>query len=70
MVTFQFKSGLPAMSTMTVGELIEELKSYERDMPVLATWEGQLQALDAQFFAVDKVGENDTDALVIDVEWT
>jgi hypothetical protein len=27
--------------TMTVIELIEKLKEYQEDLPVMATWEGQ-----------------------------
>jgi hypothetical protein len=31
--------------TMSVGELIEKLRQYPKDMPVIITWEGQRVAI-------------------------
>ena len=40
MKTFHYPLGHVAGITMTVGELIDKLNSYPKEMPVLAAWEG------------------------------
>lgn len=36
-------------NTLTVSELIERLKLFSPDLPVLATWEGQHVVIDEMF---------------------
>ena len=55
--------------TMTVDELIAELKKYPANSPVFATWESVLAPILPENFTLEPAA-NDTDlgSLVIDVE--
>lgn len=53
MKTFRYEDGHVANITMTVGELIEKLTGYPRDMPVLATWENIKTVFDPANFSVE-----------------
>lgn len=54
----------------TVGELRAFLAEYPDDMPVFATWEGQMELLRKDTTSVDKYGRagEEVDTLVIDVD--
>lgn len=39
MKKFRYGLGHDAGETLTVGELIDKLSSYPKDMPVISTWE-------------------------------
>lgn len=73
MKTWRYKLGHDAKTTMTVSELIEKLKQYPSDMPVLCQWEGVKGAMyDDSDFTVEKdyhCGEpqDSCDILEIDV---
>lgn len=41
MKTYNYPHGKRAKTVLTVGELVERLRQYPADMPVVAEWEGQ-----------------------------
>ena len=58
-------------STMTVGELIQKLKSYKPETPVFVTWEGVHAYVRAGEFKLTTTYKEgfDGEVLVIDVEY-
>lgn len=71
MKEFHYPKGNVAIRALTVGELIDALARYPREMPVLAEWEGQKAPLGffmdiAPFFA--GVPAERCDCLIIDAE--
>lgn len=58
------------LDTMTVADLRKELEKYPDDMPVYATWEGQVVEFRKESFAVYKFGRigEEADTLMIDVD--
>lgn len=71
MKTFRYALGHEAGTTLTVGELIEALKNYPPQMPVMCEWEGCNAFVKEENFGISKVtkGHQDDacDCLVIDV---
>ncbi len=64
----KFKSWGPA--TYTVGELIEKLQEYPKDLAVIAEWEGTKRAIYGACFTTGEVMYEGTisQALLVDVE--
>lgn len=54
MKTFRYKAGHVNIKTMTVDEVIEKLKEYPGDMPVIPTWEGVYVGLDLNSFEIEE----------------
>lgn len=54
--------------TMTVSELKAALSKYPDDMPVWAEWEGCLAHIGVDNFIQGKIGPDDIDVLVINVD--
>lgn len=55
--------------TMTVGELLEYLKPFDPETPVIATWEGVYAGIRFENFELDELDERDGRMeLVVDVE--
>jgi len=55
-------------TTMTVAELVEQLKEYPPDLPVFATWEGVIAPFSQGNFFVRTFNPEMVPFLVIDVE--
>lgn len=57
--------------TLTVAELRALLATFPDDLPVVATWEGQVKTLSASQFAVERATlgpHSRSDSLFIDVD--
>ena len=73
MKTYHYKKGHEAKTTLTVSELIEKLKKYPDDMPVIPTWESIHTSINSEEFEVVSgyhcgKPEEAEDILVIDVD--
>jgi hypothetical protein len=49
----RYRWGIAKWETMTTGELINQLKSYPPDTPVMATWEGVLRSVTPDRFQIE-----------------
>ena len=59
--TFRYKLGHEAGKTLTVGGLIEALKEYKYDMPVMAEWESCNAYIDEENFRTEIVTKGNDD---------
>jgi hypothetical protein len=71
MKTFHYPKGNIAKQVLTVGELLDALSRFPRDMPVLAEWEGQYMPLGARMITVPYgcgVPDESCECLIVDAE--
>ena len=71
MKTFRYGKGHVAGSTVTIGEFIDILTKFPKEMPLLAEWEGCHAFITSEDLAVEKTGkghlEDECECLIINV---